>query len=163
MRPEVRSFDYINQPYERVREALQADARELFRSATRAATSRAESVAAELRVSVGAIEVAAEVDIEILEIQDLARAPGASRGTRVRLEWRGTKRPGLFPLMNADLSIYPLTATETQLDFEGRYEPPLGPLGRAIDALVGHRIAEASVHRFVADVAQHLRERLGAA
>jgi hypothetical protein len=51
-----------------------------------------------------------------------------------------------------------LTATETQLDFAGRYQPPLGPLGSVLDAAIGHRIAEASVHRFVADVAQHLRE-----
>ena len=30
--------------------------------------------------------------------------------------------------MKADLTIYPITATETQLDFKGLYEPPLGPL-----------------------------------
>jgi hypothetical protein len=46
--------------------------------------------------------------------------------------------------MKADLSIYPLTATETQLDFKGVYEPPLGPLGEAVNAIVGHRIAEVS-------------------
>lgn len=160
MRPEVRSFDYINHPYERVRDALREDASDIFRAATTAATSRASSVASELRVSLGAIEVTAEIDIAIHEIEDLAQTQGASRGTRIRLEWRGAQRPGLFPLMHADLSIYPLTSTETQLDFEGTYQPPLGPLGRAIDALVGHRIAEASVHRFVADVAQHLRDKL---
>ena len=68
--------------------------------------------------------------------------------------------PRLFPLMKADLSIYPLTATETQLDFKGLYEPPLGLLGKAVNAMVGHRIAEVSVHRFVSDVAQYLRETL---
>jgi hypothetical protein len=62
--------------------------------------------------------------------------------------------------MKADLSIYPLTATETQLDFKGLYEPPLGLLGKAVNAMVGHRIAEVSVHRFVSDVAQYLRETL---
>ena len=62
--------------------------------------------------------------------------------------------------MQAELSIYPLTASETQLDFRGQYEPPLGVLGSAIDAAVGHRIAEAAVHRFVGDVADYLRRTL---
>jgi hypothetical protein len=62
--------------------------------------------------------------------------------------------------MRAKLGVYPLTATETQLDFAGTYEPPLGAVGGAIDAVVGHRIAEASVHGFVVDVAHHLRETL---
>jgi len=69
--------------------------------------------------------------------------------------------PRLFPLVKANLSIYPLTATETQLDFKGLYEPPLGPLGKALNAMVGHRIAEVSVHRFVSDVARYLRKTLG--
>jgi hypothetical protein len=62
--------------------------------------------------------------------------------------------------MNAELWVYALTSTETQLDFKGQYEPPLGPLGTAIDAAIGHRIAEASVHRFVAEIARHLRSKL---
>jgi hypothetical protein len=62
--------------------------------------------------------------------------------------------------MSAELSVYPLTSTETQLDFLGHYEPPLSVLGGAIDAMVGHRIAEASVHRFIADIAQYLRHHL---
>jgi hypothetical protein len=62
--------------------------------------------------------------------------------------------------MSSVLAIYPLTSTETQLDFLGRYDPPLGLVGEAMDAIVGHRIAEASVHRFVTDIARYLREHL---
>ena len=81
--------------------------------------------------------------------------------TRLQLEWEAARMAHLFPLMKADLSIYPITATETQLDFIGVYEPPLGPLGKAVNAMVGHRIAEVSVHRFVSDVAGYLRKTLG--
>ena len=66
--------------------------------------------------------------------------------------------PRLFPLMEGELSIYPLTSTETQLDFSGVYKPPFGPVGKTMNAIVGHRIAEASVHRFVDDVAGYLRQ-----
>jgi len=72
----------------------------------------------------------------------------------------GVQRAALFPIMHAELSVYPLTATETQLDLQGRYAPPLGIVGGAVDAVVGHRIAEASVHCLVADVASYLREHL---
>jgi hypothetical protein len=78
----------------------------------------------------------------------------------LQLEWQAAKMPSLFPLMKAELSIYPLTASETQLDFSGLYEPPLGAVGKALNAIVGHRIAEVSVHRFVSDVAGHLRQAL---
>ena len=60
------------------------------------------------------------------------------------LEWKAATMPRLFPLMKADLSIYPLTATETQLDFLGLYEPPFGTVGEAMNAIVGHRIAPLS-------------------
>ena len=62
--------------------------------------------------------------------------------------------------MKAELSVYPLTATETQLDFSGIYEPPLGAVGKALNAVAGHRIAESSVHRFISDVAAYLRQAL---
>jgi hypothetical protein len=80
--------------------------------------------------------------------------------TRLQVDWKAASAPGLFPLMKAELAIYPLTATETQLDFSGRYEPPLGWLGTVVDTAIGHRIAEASVHRFVAEVAHYLRTEL---
>jgi hypothetical protein len=73
------------------------------------------------------------------------------------LEWETANMPSLFPLMKGELSIYPLTATETQLDFLGFYEPPFGAVGKAMNAIVGHRIAEVSVHRFISDVAGYLR------
>lgn len=62
--------------------------------------------------------------------------------------------------MNGVLSIYKLTATETQLDFLGQYEPPLSLVGDALDAIIGHRIAEASVRRFTEDIARFLRAQL---
>jgi hypothetical protein len=80
--------------------------------------------------------------------------------TRLFLEWEAATMPRVFPLMKAEISIYPLTATETQLDFLGVYEPPLGIVGKAVNAIIGHRIAEASVHRFVSDVAAYLRKSL---
>ena len=65
--------------------------------------------------------------------------------------------------MRGRLSVYPLSRSETQLEFEGVYDPPLGLLGDAIDAMAGHRIAEASVLQFLRDVAALLRSELATA
>mgnify|MGYP003471506271 FL=1 len=80
--------------------------------------------------------------------------------TEFPLSGRSKHRPGLFPHMKARLQVYPLSTTETQLELEGVYDPPLGLLGDALDALVGHRIAEASVLQFVQDVAARLRSEM---
>lgn len=159
-RREVRSFEYVNHPYVRVRAALTDDPLAVFRSATRAAASRVRSLASELRVDLGGIEVGAEIDISVVRVEEVERGPMAGPATRLHLEWASAHHPGLFPLMNGVLAVYALTAGETQLDFSGRYDPPLGPLGDALDKLVLHRVAEASVHRFVQDVGQHLRDAL---
>ena len=163
---DVRAFDYVNQPYDKVSETLGGNAREIFRKATQAAASRAHSVATGLRVNIGGIELGAPIEITVRGIDEDAAAPITGRpipgeATRLHLEWEAASAPRLFPLMRGELSVYALTATETQLDFAGQYEPPLGPVGSAIDALAGHKIAEASVHRFVTDIAAYLRENLG--
>jgi hypothetical protein len=156
----IRSYDYVNHPYERVRDALTRDARAVFQSATRAAASRARSVASQLRVSIAGVEIAADVAIAVERIEERRPGSGEPPVTTLKLEWEAVNSPKLFPLMRAELSIYPLTATETQLDFAGVYEPPLGPLGSAMNAIIGHRIAEVSVHRFVTELAGYLRATL---
>lgn len=157
---EIRAFDYVNRPYDQVRDALRSDALEIVRSATQAAASRAHTVAAGLHVNIAGIKIGTEIDISISGIEEDTGETHAANALRVQLEWEAAKAARLFPLMRGQLAAYPLSGTETQLDFTGRYDPPLGPLGTALDAMVGHRIAEASVHRFITDVATYLRKTL---
>ena len=159
-RREIRCYDYVNHRYDAVREALTRDALTVFQSATTAAASRAQSVAAALHVDISGMGITTDINISVKKIEEEVVDAGSTPATRLLLEWEAATEPRLFPFMKADLSIYPLTATETQLDFSGVYEPPFGVAGRVIDALVGHRIAEVSVHRFVSDVAGYLRQAL---
>jgi hypothetical protein len=156
---EIRSYDYVNRPYERVRDALTQNALTVFQSATKAAASRAQSIAAELHVDFGGIGVKTDISISVRNIEEKIDA-ASTPTTRLLLEWEAATMPRLFPLMKGELSVYPLTSTETQLDFSGVYEPPFGAVGRTMNAIVGHRIAEVSVHRFVSDVAGYLRQTL---
>src|SRR5260221_14302498 len=153
----IRSYDYVNHAYAQVRDALKADPTAVFQSATKAAASRARSLASELRIDVGGLKVSADIAIVVKEIVETPGTGVSGPSTVIQLEWEAVSLPHLFPFMKAELALYPLTATETQLDFSGAYRPPLGVLGSAMNAMVGHRIAEGSVHRFVTDVAQYLR------
>ena len=156
----IRCFDYVNHRYAQVRDSLKANPLAVFQHATTSAAARAHAVASHLHANIAGLDVGKEVEIVAGPLEESTMGPSSSPVTRLHLEWKASESAGLFPTMHADLSVYPLTATETQLDFSGHYEPPLGPLGTAVDALMGHRIAEASVHRFVSDVANHLRKAL---
>ena len=156
----IRRYDYVNHPYERVRDALRADAAAVFRAATSSASTRAGDIAAALRVNIAGLEIGKEIVIELGKIDEKRSPARRTMELRLELKWQAAKAPRLFPLMKAVLSVYALTATETQLDLLGHYRPPLGVLGKAIDKIVGHRIAEASVHQFLGDVAAHLRRTI---
>ena len=157
---EIRSYDYVNHPYERVRKVLTQNVLTVFQSATKAAASRAQSVAAELHVDFGGVGVKTDIKILVKGIEEKVSDSSSTAATRLLLEWEAATMPRLFPLMKAELSVYPLTSTETQLDFSGVYKPPFGAVGKTMNAIVGHRIAEVSVHRFVSDVAAYLRHAL---
>lgn len=156
----IRCYDYVNHPYERVCNAVRQNALVVFQSATKTAASRAQSVAAELRVDFAGIGVKTDIKIEVKSIDEKPAGPASMPTTKLTLEWEAARMPRLFPLMKGELLVYPLTATETQLDFSGVYRPPFGTVGKTMNAIVGHRIAEASVHRFVSDVAAYLRQAL---
>ena len=158
-RHELRCFDYVNQPYQAVHDALSANALAIFERATHSAADHASDLGAELRVRIGAIEIAADVEIAIASIGS-ARSPANQPATRIDLSWKSRRSPGLFPEMAGSLWVYALAPRETQLEFLGSYDPPLGLFGDAIDAIALHRIAEASVQRFVNDIASYLRAEL---
>ena len=159
--PEIRYFDYVNAGYEQVRDILRRDALAVCRAATKTAAARAASLASELHVNIGGFEIGTDINITLAEVEERPADVKSPRTTTFALEWEAARRPRLFPFMHAKLVVYPLTATETQLELMSRYDPPLGVVGAALDALVGHRIADASVHRFLSEVAAHLRLTLG--
>jgi hypothetical protein len=156
----IRCYDYVNRPYEHVRDALKQNALTVFQSATKTAASRAQSVASELHVDFGGIGLKTEIKIALKGIEERLADSISMPMTKLLLEWEAATMPRLFPLMKGELAVYPLTSTETQLDFSGIYKPPFGALGKTMNAIVGHRIAEVSVHRFVTEVAEYLRQIL---
>lgn len=162
MSKELRCYQYVNRPFEAVRKALVADALGLFERGTNAATGRAHAIAKTLKVSVAGIDIGKDIAVKATHVELHADAPGriAEDALGFELEWQAETSAALFPSMKAKLVAYALGPNETQLDLVGHYEPPGGLVGSAADWLVGHRVAEASVKRFVDEIAARLSEEL---
>jgi hypothetical protein len=156
----LRCYQYVNRPYEAVRELFRQRPLEVFQPATASAAERANVVEASLRAGVAGLDVGVDVRVHLHAIHDEKGVAGLSPVTRVTLAWEAKRAAALFPVMKADLSFFPLTSTETQLDLEGSYRPPLGVVGNAADAALGHRVAEAAVHRFLEDIVEQIRREL---
>jgi hypothetical protein len=92
---------------------------------------------------------------------DVGRPVRTAHQTTVPLSWKATGAPGIFPQMNADLTVARLGPDMAQLGFSGSYEPPGGPVGQAIDEALLHRIAESSVKGFVDRIAEAVDQGTG--
>lgn len=159
-RHELRAYDYVVRPYATVVAVLRADPAGVLGRATKGAGHRAGDVAASLRASIGTLEVGTDVTIEVGAIEEAPSGPhGRSPVLRIPLRWRAAHASALFPSMEAVLSAWAISKDETQLELRGVYRPPLGVLGDAVDAIALGRLADASVHRFVADVAGYITSR----
>lgn len=73
------------------------------------------------------------------------------------LRWSATGSTELFPVMQADLEVAPLGEQQSQLRFSGSYDPPLGSLGRGLDRLLLHQLAEATVRALLKQLVEALQ------
>ena len=67
---EIRAFDYVNQPYEQVRDAIRKDAAAMFASATKVAEARTGELVTSLSVDIKGIEVTKEITIRLGDIRE---------------------------------------------------------------------------------------------
>jgi hypothetical protein len=158
----LRCYQYINRPYEQVCALLRHRPLELLNRATTSASARAEALGASLHVTMGGIEIGVEVRPHLRAMREEKGLAGRSPVTILEIGWEASRAPGLFPSMHLELSAWSLSSTETQLEVAGEYRPPLGAVGKAMDAAIGHRIAEASVHRFLDEVVEQMKRDLPA-
>jgi hypothetical protein len=88
----------------------------------------------------------------VVEVGD----PSGGESIAIPLRWRSATADRLLPVLEAELELQPLSGGGAHLSLLGTYRPPLSVMGGAGDLLVGHRVAEACVRRFVLDVAERL-------
>jgi hypothetical protein len=79
--------------------------------------------------------------------------------TVLPMSWKATGPERMFPSLDADLEVAALGANRTQLSISARYRPPMGPVGRALDRALLHRVAEATIKDFLDRVGEALQSR----
>jgi len=84
-----------------------------------------------------------------------------SAGLAVRWEATGPGG-GLFPVLDADITIAAAGELATVLTVTGVYRPPLGALGEALDRVILHRVAVTTIRGFLARVAARITGQPGA-
>jgi hypothetical protein len=139
-------FEYVNAAFDDIVQVLAEQGPALFQEATDSAVDRADKVRTELVVDLGAFEVGRDVmiDVGVFEPVEVTRA-------KIHLRWCAAQSKALFPSLSADLEVAALSFHPplTQVTIAGHYDPPMGLLGAAGDAMFGHRLAEAALHRFL--------------
>jgi hypothetical protein len=100
---------------------------------------------------VGPAGVSKLVRVQVRELSWTDRSAGLA------LRWEATGGGGgLFPVLDADLTLAPAGDQGAVLRMSGAYRPPLGPLGEALDRAVLRRVADATIRSFLARVAAQI-------
>jgi hypothetical protein len=146
----VSDFAQIDRPFAVVSDELVASGPGWLGDSLVAAYAEGERLSVRVASSLGPIRVSKRVWAELGEMSvkpDRVTQP---------LRWRAAGASGLFPAMVADLEFAPMGTAMTAISFMGRYVPPLGPLGREVDRMLLHRLAQASVRALLGLVVERL-------
>jgi hypothetical protein len=79
--------------------------------------------------------------------------------TSFPLTWEPIGLEGLLPRLDANLELGSLGEDRTQLAISARYRPPLGVVGRAVDRVLLHRVAEATLKDFLDRLGQAITDQ----
>jgi hypothetical protein len=91
-----------------------------------------------------------------IRFRDLAQRDGRA-GLALRWEAVGPGG-GMFPALDADITLTPAGEHDSVLTLAGTYRPPLGAVGAGLDRAILHRVAAATVRAFlnrIADAIAH--------
>jgi len=100
---------------------------------------------------VGAIGLSKLVRVQVRELARTEQSAG------IALRWEAAgPGGGLFPVLDADVRLTPVGEHVTLLSMAGSYRPPLGSLGKALDQAILHRVADATIRGFVAQLAARI-------
>jgi len=93
---------------------------------------------------VGALGLSKVVRVHLRQLTE------AGGQVRLAIRWEASgPAGGLFPALDADITLLPAEDQTTLLGLTGVYRPPLGQLGAALDRAALHRVAAATVRNFL--------------
>ena len=150
----VRYFAELSYPLASVESALLRSPSEWIPGAAEHAEHIGEHLLADVGFG-GGTRMARQV---VIELKDPVRFPSR---TVLPISWHAAEHENLYPKLEADIEVAALGPDLTQFSVSARYQPPLGPVGKAIDKTFMHRVAEATIKDFVDQACERLIAGLG--
>ncbi|HXZ98731.1 MAG TPA: hypothetical protein VEK76_00115 [Candidatus Binatia bacterium] len=148
----VTDFVQLACPFSSLRDELLAARIGWLADAAAAAYREGEQLSLRLPLWTGPVKMSKRV------VVDLGSAYVREDRIVHHLTWRASGTPKLFPVMEADIEFAPMGDVVTSVKLMGRYEPPLGRVGRQVDRMLLHRVAEASVRALLTGIADRLTQ-----
>ena len=152
----IQDFVQVKAPYATVRDRLLEPTPRWLTDGATDAYADGERLFLTVSATGGEVTVGKRVQVE------LGAAYARGEGSVVPLSWWAAGAQRLFPTLDADLELMPMGPDQVMLTLMGRYEPPLGAVGRSLDRLVLHRIAEACIRSFLRRTAANLEHTTAA-
>jgi hypothetical protein len=151
----VQDFQVLDVPFEEVAGYVDAHAQTLVDSAFEGARIDGER----LRTRVGPSRWPSLFSKTV----EVSLAPLRLRGDSfvMSFRWSSVGGAALFPILEGELDLAPLGDSQTVLQVHGQYDPPAGSLGRHLDRLVLHRVAEATVRAFLTRACSAISDATG--
>lgn len=143
----IQDFIEVPAPYSVVAAALTEDAHSVLAASAVAAYREGEHMSVRLMPWRAHPAISAPVDI------DVGTPYQRADGLVLPIHWWASRARSLFPRLEADLVAAPLGQAATIVSLMGRYDPPLAAVGRGLDRILLHRVAESSVRSLLTGVA----------
>jgi hypothetical protein len=95
---------------------------------------------------------------KLVEVRCRDLAP-SNDSVGLALRWEATgPGGGLFPALDADITLTPAGERASRLRLAGTYRPPFGGVGAALDRAVLNRVATATIRAFLSHVADAIAQ-----
>ena len=150
----VRYYVTIDRPIEACREVLLESPEEWLPNLVQTSHGSGEQLLARMGFSILAVDVRKKAVVQLgkaMQLRDWLHIP---------ISWEAQPVSDFFPRFEGELQLVPISTAETKLALAGTYDPPLGDVGRAVDNLLMHTAAEATVKDFVEQLGRRLEKEL---
>ena len=150
----VQLYNAIGEPFDRVRDVLIDRALGSLGGPRRHAKDRGHEGESPRGVEMGGNHRGKEVSFRVSDYVDV---PGHLPMGRIQISWEPVEQVDVYPVVTADLEIEPIDNDRTMVSLLASYDPPLGRLGAIFDRVAMHRVAEAALGRFFAELVRDIR------
>lgn len=143
----------VEGPFEAISDLLEKDPGGLLSAATEAAAAAANEVIVHLEGKWKWFDLDESVEAEVGTIErtnSMARLP---------LSWKADSHKRLLPSLNGHLGLYNMSSKHSELSYTATYAPPLGLFGGLEDFLLGRRILESVLGRFLEELVLYIEEQ----